>query len=88
MLSALMFNQASVQETSSTERVILRKSGGDTIGGGSLLSQERDVMSRNKAQQKYPNKRTIKAPPSKNRFKKNRSENYKAGITHSQNCTP
>ena len=65
MLSAFMFNQTSMQETSSTERVILRKSGegGGTIGGGSVESQEREATRKGKAHIKKPNKRNIKAPP-------------------------
>ena len=51
MLSAFMFNQTSVQETSSTERVILRKSGGGgTVGGCSVESQESEATRKGKAQ--------------------------------------
>jgi hypothetical protein len=66
MFVEVSLSQTSVLEESSTARVSLAP----LFISGSLLSQEREVISRNKAKQKLPNKRTIQAPPSKTQLRK------------------
>ena len=68
MLEVVSLSQTSVLDESSTARVSLAP----LPAGGSVLSQESELTKNKKAQIKKPNKRTIKAPPSKNTFKKNK----------------